>query len=152
MTEQQTAVRDTGVLTNLQGIIVERQRLLIREANYLRQIIGIPPVRSEDGVIEVTAPAPVRPPESAPDPPPVRRTLHVNYNRPAILRAVAVAIEWGEEPTCSVIRAISGIPERSAARALKWAVEARVLVSRDGAYVPGEAWAARGRAWAEREP
>jgi hypothetical protein len=35
MTEQ-TAVRNTGVLSLLQGIIVEPQQLLIREANYLR--------------------------------------------------------------------------------------------------------------------
>jgi len=32
------------------------------------------------------------------------------------------------------IRAISGIPERSATRALKWALENGVLVNRDGTY------------------
>jgi hypothetical protein len=57
------------------------------------------------------------------------------------LRAVAVALERGEEPTYSVVRAISGIPERTASRALKWAVDARVLVNLNGAYVPGPAWA-----------
>ena len=31
----------------LQGMIVERQRLLIREANYLRGLVGLPPVRAE---------------------------------------------------------------------------------------------------------
>ena len=55
MTDQ-TAVRNTGVLSILQGIIVEKQRLLIREANYLRTIVGLPPVRGEDGVIATTAP------------------------------------------------------------------------------------------------
>ena len=47
MTEQQTAVRNTGVLSILQGMIVERQRLLIREANYLRGLVGLPQVRAE---------------------------------------------------------------------------------------------------------
>lgn len=28
-------------------IIVERQRLLIREANYLRALVGLPPVKAE---------------------------------------------------------------------------------------------------------
>jgi len=34
----------------LQGMIVERQRLLIREANYLWALVGLPPVKpvSED--------------------------------------------------------------------------------------------------------
>jgi hypothetical protein len=31
----------------LQAMIVERQRLLIREANYLRAFVGPPPVRAE---------------------------------------------------------------------------------------------------------
>jgi hypothetical protein len=31
----------------LHGMIVERQRLLIREANYLRGLVGLPPVRAE---------------------------------------------------------------------------------------------------------
>ena len=36
--------RLTGVL---HGMIMERQRLLIREANYLRGLVGLPPVRGE---------------------------------------------------------------------------------------------------------
>ena len=43
MTDQ-IAVRNTGLLSLLQGIIVERQRLLVREANYLRALIGLAPV------------------------------------------------------------------------------------------------------------
>jgi hypothetical protein len=31
-----------------QSMIVERQRLLIREANYLRGLVGLPPVRAEE--------------------------------------------------------------------------------------------------------
>ena len=30
----------------VQSMIVERQRLLIREANYLRGLVGLPPVRA----------------------------------------------------------------------------------------------------------
>jgi hypothetical protein len=33
----------------LQSMIVERQRLLIREANYLRGLVGLPPVKAERG-------------------------------------------------------------------------------------------------------
>ena len=33
----------------LQGMIVERQRLLIREANYLRVLVGLPAARAERG-------------------------------------------------------------------------------------------------------
>ena len=36
--------RLTSVLT---GMIMERQRLLIREANYLRGLVGLPPVRAD---------------------------------------------------------------------------------------------------------
>lgn len=89
---EQTAVRNTGVLSILQGIIIERQRLLIREADYLRTIVGLPPVRSEDGVIEVTAPAPVRAPDPQPEVPALPLRLHLNYDRRVILRTVAVAI------------------------------------------------------------
>jgi hypothetical protein len=46
MTEQ-TAVRKAVVPSTLQGIIVERQRRLIREANCLRGLVGLPPVRAE---------------------------------------------------------------------------------------------------------
>ena len=31
----------------LRDMIMERQRLLIREANYLRGLVGLPPVRAE---------------------------------------------------------------------------------------------------------
>jgi hypothetical protein len=101
-------------------------------------------VRGEDGVIVTTTAAPRNLADPAPDPAPGATRLALNYNRRAILRAVAVAIERGEEPTYTFIRTVSGIPERSATRALKWAVEAGVLVNRGGAYVPGEAWAGRG--------
>jgi len=62
------------------------------------------------------------------DPAPAPTPLALNYNRRAILRAVAIALERGEVPTHSVIRPIADIPERSAPRALKWAVENGVLV------------------------
>ena len=32
----------------VRDMIVERQRLLIREANYLRGLLGLPPVRAEE--------------------------------------------------------------------------------------------------------
>lgn len=35
------------IAKNLQDMIVERQCLLIREANYLRALVGLPPVRAE---------------------------------------------------------------------------------------------------------
>lgn len=143
MTGQQTAVRNTGVLSILQGIIVERQRLLIREANYLRTIVGLPPVRGEDGVIATTTAAPRNLAEPVPDPAPASAPLALNYNRRAILRAVAVAIERGEEPTYTFIRTVSGIPERSATRALKWALDRGARQSgrgvRAGTWVGG-AW------------
>ena len=31
----------------LRDMIIERQRLLVREANYLRGLVGLPPVRAE---------------------------------------------------------------------------------------------------------
>ena len=31
----------------LREMMLERQRLLIREANYLRKLVGLPPVRAE---------------------------------------------------------------------------------------------------------
>ncbi len=40
-------------------MIVERQRLLIREANFLRGLVGLPPVRAEnDGPEKWTIDAP----------------------------------------------------------------------------------------------
>jgi hypothetical protein len=70
----------------------------------------------------------------------------------AVLRAVAVAIERGEEPTHGVIRALSGVPERSTTRALHWAVDVGLLVNRGGVYLPGVAWpAGEDRAVAQRD-
>jgi hypothetical protein len=54
-----------------------------------------------------------------------------------------------QAPIEHAIRAISGIPERSATRALKWAVEARVLVNQGGTYVPGPVWVGSGARRAE---
>lgn len=33
----------------IRSMIVERQRLLIREANYLRGLVGLPPVKADEG-------------------------------------------------------------------------------------------------------
>jgi hypothetical protein len=154
MTAQQTAVRNTGVLSLLQGIIVERQRLLIREANYLRTNVGLPPVRGEDGVMAMTSPTPGNLPAAPPDPAPGPTRLALNYNRRAILRPVTVALERGEEPTYNVIRVISGVPERTPSRALRWAPDPRVLVNRGGAYVPVPGWpgATPDHTWPRRDP
>lgn len=40
---------ETRLWAILQGMIMERQRLLIREANYLRGLVGLPPVRAGRG-------------------------------------------------------------------------------------------------------
>ena len=32
----------------IREMMVERQRLLIREANYLRKLVGLPPVRADE--------------------------------------------------------------------------------------------------------
>lgn len=39
----------------LRGMIMERQRLPIREANYVRGLVGLPPVRAEKGRSEEEA-------------------------------------------------------------------------------------------------
>jgi len=41
------AKSERGLTEVLHGMIMERQRLLIREANYLRGLVGLPPVRAE---------------------------------------------------------------------------------------------------------
>ena len=38
--------KEQQLIKLLQGMIIERQRLLIREANYLRGLVGLPPVRA----------------------------------------------------------------------------------------------------------
>ena len=42
----EATMAETRLWIILQGMIMERQRLLIREANYLRGLIGLPPVRA----------------------------------------------------------------------------------------------------------
>lgn len=46
---------DTDTATLVREMMAERQRLLIREANCLRTIVGLPPVRGEDRVIATDA-------------------------------------------------------------------------------------------------
>jgi hypothetical protein len=57
--------------------------------------------------------------------------------------ASAVEIERGEEPIHGVIRVLSGVPERSTARALHRAFDVGLPVNRGGAYVLGIAWPQR---------
>ena len=38
-------LEESRLMVMLREMIVERQRLLIREANYLRGLVGLPPVR-----------------------------------------------------------------------------------------------------------
>jgi hypothetical protein len=40
--------KEQRLIKLLQGMIIERQRLLIREANYLRGLVGLPPVKAEE--------------------------------------------------------------------------------------------------------
>lgn len=42
----EATMTETRLWVILQGMIMERQRLLIREANYLRGLVGLPPVRA----------------------------------------------------------------------------------------------------------
>ena len=45
----EATMAETRLWVILQGMIMERQRLLIREANYLRGLVGLPPVRAGRG-------------------------------------------------------------------------------------------------------
>ena len=130
---------DERALTIVQSMIHERQRLLIREANHLRELVGLPPVRAEDGVVSPAMAESTPPPDAHRPSAHLAKAIALNHNRRAILRAVTLALERDEEPTYSVIRALSGVPERGATRAPKWAVEAGVLVPRGGVYLPGAA-------------
>jgi hypothetical protein len=42
----EATMAETRLWVILQGMIMERQRLLIGEANYLRGLMGLPPVRA----------------------------------------------------------------------------------------------------------
>jgi hypothetical protein len=121
---------------DLRDMMLERQRILIRAANYIRSVLDLPPM-APSGVSDA----------DADDSSPVAglsvdqlSSLRLTHNRRAVLQAVLDVLRDGQDATYSVIRARSGVPERSVTRALRWAVETGVLRREGVGYRTGEGW------------
>lgn len=117
----------------LQGMIVERQRLLIREANYLRSLVNLPPVAAQAGDDDQQDDVSEEHPATF---------FSLTRNRRAVVRAVALTVAKREQPSFTTVFVRSGVARGSFARAVAWATSAGVLTRSGRCYLPGPAWGA----------